>query len=338
MRLAIATDAWAPQVNGVVRSLTETAGALAGLGVTAAFVTPEGLPTWPLPTYPDIRLAIGAGPAIAARLDALAPQALHIATEGPVGHAARRWALARGLPFTTSYHTRYPEYVRARAPIPEALTYAWLRRFHGAATRTLVPTETMRRELAGWGFANLAVWSRGVDTALFRPRQDARLDLPGPVMLSVGRLAVEKNLEAFLSLDLPGTKVVVGDGPQRAELERRFPEAVFLGVKTGEDLAATYAAADVFVFTSRTDTYGNVMQEAMASGVPVAAFPVPGPLDVVTDPAVGVLDEDLAAAIAGALVLDRRACRAVAETRTWDAAARQFAAALAPFDAAARAA
>ncbi|MGU9981748.1 glycosyltransferase family 4 protein [Phreatobacter sp. HK31-P] len=338
MRLAIATDAWAPQVNGVVRSLQETARALGGQGIAVDFVTPEGLASWPLPTYPDIRLAIGAGPAVAARLEVLRPEALHIATEGPIGHAARRWALSRGLPFTTSYHTRYPEYVRARAPIPEALTYAWLRHFHAPAARTMVPTETMRSELASWGFANLSVWTRGVDTALFRPREGLVAEWPRPLMLSVGRLAVEKNVEAFLACDLPGTKVVVGDGPQRADLERRFPEAVFLGVRTGEALAGVYASADVFVFTSRTDTYGNVMQEAMACGVPVAAFPVPGPLDVITDPAVGVLDEDLPSAIRKALLLDRRACRALAETRTWEAAARQFAAALAPFPAAARAA
>lgn len=331
MRLAIATDAWDPQVNGVVRSLKETAAVLPALGIEPHFVTPEGLPSLPLPTYPDIRVAIGAGPAVAERLDRLAPQAVHIATEGTIGHAARRWCLARGLPFTTSYHTRYPEYVRARAPIPEAWTYAWLRRFHEAAARTLVPTETMRRELAGWGFGNLAVWSRGVDTALFRSRPDAAPDYPRPLMLTVGRLAVEKNIEAFLSLDLPGTKVVVGDGPQRAELERRFPDAVFLGMKTGEALAEIYARADVFVFTSRTDTYGNVMQEALASGVPVAAFPVPGPLDVLTEPGIGALDEDLAAAIRQALTLDRARCRAVAEGRTWAAAAAEFAAALAPF-------
>ncbi|KAF0136789.1 MAG: glycosyl transferase [Xanthobacteraceae bacterium] len=338
MRVAIATDAWAPQVNGVVRSLQETAKALDGQGVIVDFVTPEGLASWPLPTYPDIRLAIGAGPAVAARLDALQPEALHIATEGTIGHAARRWALARGLPFTTSYHTRYPEYVRARAPIPEALTYAWLRHFHAPATRTMVPTETMRRELASWGFANLSVWTRGVDTVLFRPREELVAEWPRPVMLSVGRLAVEKNVEAFLACDLPGTKLVVGDGPQRDELERRFPEAVFLGVKAGKALATLYASADVFVFTSRTDTYGNVMQEAMACGVPVAAFPVPGPLDVITDPAVGVLDENLQSAIRAALLLDGRACRALAEERTWDAAARQFAMALVPFPAAARAA
>lgn len=338
MRLAIATDAWAPQVNGVVRSLTETAKSLANHGIAVDFVTPEGLPSWPLPTYPDIRLAIGAGAAIPARLDALRPDALHIATEGTVGHAARRWALSRGLPFTTSYHTRYPEYVRARAPIPEALTYAWLRRFHAPAVRTMVPTETMRRELSGWGFANLSIWTRGVDTALFHPRGEVAVDWPRPIMLSVGRLAVEKNLEALLSLDLPGTMLVVGDGPQRADLERRFPGTVFLGVRTGEALAKVYAAADVFVFTSRTDTFGNVMQEALACGVPVAAFPVPGPLDVITDPAVGALDEDLAAAIRRALRLDRGACRTLAESRSWDASAGQFAAALAPFPPAARAA
>jgi glycosyltransferase involved in cell wall biosynthesis len=331
MRLAIATDAWDPQVNGVVRSLKETAAVLPSLGFEPQFVTPEGLPSLPLPTYPDIRVAIGAGPAVAGRLEAIAPDAVHIATEGTIGHAARRWCLARGLPFTTSYHTRYPEYVRARAPVPEAWTYAWLRRFHEAAARTLVPTETMRRELAGWGFANLSIWSRGVDTVLFRPRPTAALDYPRPLLLSVGRLAVEKNVEAFLSLDLPGTKLVVGDGPQRVELERCFPDAIFLGMKTGEALAEIYAAADVFVFTSRTDTYGNVMQEALASGVPVAAFPVPGPLDVITDAGTGVLDDDLAAAIRGALTLDRACCRAVAETRTWRAAAGQFAGALAPF-------
>jgi glycosyltransferase involved in cell wall biosynthesis len=304
---------------------------LPALGIDPHFVTPEGLPSLPLPTYPDIRVAIGAGPAVAARLDRLAPEAVHIATEGTIGHAARRWCLARGLPFTTSYHTRYPEYVRARAPIPEAWTYGWLRRFHEPAARTLVPTETMRRELAGWGFANLSVWSRGVDTRLFRPRPGRTSDYPRPLMLTVGRLAVEKNVEAFLSLDLPGTKLVVGDGPQRAELERRFPDAVFLGTRIGEALAEIYAAADVFVFTSRTDTYGNVMQEALASGVPVAAFPVPGPLDVLAEPGIGVLDEDLGAAIRQALELDRSRCRAVAEGRTWAAAAAQFAAALAPF-------
>ncbi|MBL8567809.1 MAG: glycosyltransferase family 1 protein [Phreatobacter sp.] len=331
MRLAIATDAWDPQVNGVMRSLKETAAALPALGIEPHFVTPEGLPSLPLPTYPDIRVAIGAGPAVAERLDRLAPEAVHVATEGTIGHAARRWCLVHGLPFTTSYHTRYPEYVRARAPIPEAWTYAWLRRFHEAAARTLVPTETMRRELAAWGFANLAVWARGVDTTLFRPRPGIAFDYPRPLMLTVGRLAVEKNVEAFLSLDLSGTKVVVGDGPQRAELERRFPGAVFLGMKTGEALAEIYAAADVFVFTSRTDTYGNVMQEALASGVPVAAFPVPGPLDVLTEAGIGALDDDLAVAIRQALTLDGARCRAVAEGRTWAAAAAQFAAALAPF-------
>lgn len=338
MRVALATDAWAPQINGVVRSLTETAAALGPLGHRVDFVTPEGLPSWPLPTYPDIRLAIGAGAAVAERLDRLAPDALHIATEGPIGHAARRWAMARRLPFTTSYHTRYPEYVRARAPVPEALTYAWLRHFHGPASRTLVPTETMRRELAAWGFRNLSVWSRGVDAKLFRPRDLAPLAWPRPLMLSVGRVAVEKNLDAFLSLDLPGTKIVVGDGPQRAILEQRHPEAVFLGARTGEALADIYASADVFVFPSLTDTYGNVMQEALASGVPVAAFPVAGPLDVITDPAVGALDGDLAVAIRRALTLDRSACRAFAMTRSWEAAARQFASALVPFSSIARAA
>ncbi|WP_439574355.1 glycosyltransferase family 4 protein [Phreatobacter sp.] len=338
MRLAIATDAWEPQINGVVRSLGETARRLPALGIDPHFVTPQGLATLPLPTYPDIRLAIGAGAAIAARLDELSPEAVHIATEGPVGLAARRWCRSRGLPFTTSFHTRYPDYIRARVPVPEGWTYRALNRFHAPAVRTLVPTASVRAELEAHGFGHLVLWSRGVDADLFRPRPDARLDLPRPIMLSVGRLAVEKNLEAFLSLNLPGTKVVVGDGPQRAELAKRFPGTVFLGARTGEDLARIYAAADVFVFPSRTDTYGNVMQEALASGLPVAAFPVPGPLDVLAEPGAGVMDDDLARAIRGALRLDRAQCRVIAEGRTWEAAARQFADALAPFPALAAAA
>lgn len=331
MRLAIATDAWEPQINGVVRSLTETARRLPALGIDPHFVTADGLASLPLPTYPDIRLAIGAGKAIADRIDALAPEALHIATEGPVGLAARRWCLARGLPFTTSFHTRYPDYVRARLPVPEDWTFRVLRRFHAPARRTLVPTASVRTELEAHGFGHLVLWSRGVDTALFRPRPEAVLDLPRPIMLSVGRLAVEKNLEAFLSLNLPGTKLIVGDGPQRAELQQRFPGAVFLGARTGEALARLYAAADVFVFASRTDTYGNVMQEALACGVPVAAFPVPGPLDVLGEPGAGAMDADLAVAIRHALGLDRVQCRRIAERRTWEAAARQFADALVPF-------
>lgn len=332
MRLAIATDAWSPQINGVVRTLTETAAVLPKLGIEPHFITPEGLPSLPLPTYPDIRLALVGGRDIAQRMAAIGPEAVHVATEGPIGHAVRRWCLQNRVPFTTSYHTRYPDYVRARAPIPESWTYAVLRHFHSAAAATLVPTETMRRELDGWGFRNLGVWARGVDTGLFTPRPSV-LDLPRPILLTVGRVAVEKNLEAFLKLDLPGTKVVVGDGPQRAELARRYPAARFLGARTGDALAEIYASADVFVFPSLTDTYGNVMQEALASGVPVAAFPVPGPIDVVADPTIAALDADLAQAILRALTLDRTRCRLVAEGRSWEAAARQFAAALVPFPA-----
>jgi glycosyltransferase involved in cell wall biosynthesis len=333
MRLAIATDAWSPQINGVVRTLTETASVLPDLGIEPHFITPEGLPSLPLPTYPDIRLALVPQRHIALRLADIAPEAVHIATEGPVGHAVRRWCLQHGLPFTTSYHTRYPDYIRARAPIPESWTYAWLRNFHWPAGSTLVPTETMRRELARNGFRNLAIWARGVDTAHFQPGPSV-LDHPRPIMLTVGRVAVEKNLEAFLGLALPGTKVVVGDGPQLPELRRRYPDAVFLGARTGAELAAIYASADVFVFPSLTDTYGNVMQEALASGVPVAAFPVAGPIDVVPDPEIASLDADLSHAIRNALTLDRRRCRQVAEGRSWVAAARQFASALVPFAAA----
>lgn len=332
MRLAIATDAWSPQINGVVRTLTETAACLPRLGIEPHFITPEGLPSLPLPTYPDIRLALVPARFVAERLAAIAPEAVHVATEGPVGHAVRRWCLQRGLPFTTSYHTRYPDYVRARAPIPEAWTYAWLRNFHGPAAATLVPTQTMRNELERHGFRNLSIWARGVDTVQFRPASSV-FDHPRPIMLTVGRVAVEKNLDAFLGLRLAGTKIVVGDGPQLAELRRRYPDVVFAGARTGADLAAIYASADVFVFPSLTDTYGNVMQEALACGVPVAAFPVAGPIDVVADPTIACLHSDLAHAVRTALTLDRSRCRAIAETRSWEAASRAFAAALRAFPA-----
>jgi glycosyltransferase involved in cell wall biosynthesis len=328
-RIALVTDAWAPQVNGVVTTLEHVVGELRGDGREVLVVNPQDFRTLPCPTYPSIRLAVLPRATLARRLDVFAPDAVHVATEGPLGGAARAHCLARGWPFTTSFHTQFPEYVRARAPIPLAWTYAWLRRFHGAAERTLVATRTVSARLAARGFRHLAPWTRGVDTALFRPRDGSALDLPRPISLYVGRVAIEKNLEAFLGLDLDGTKVVIGNGPDFTRLRARFPGAVFLGELRGEALARHVAAADVFVFPSRTDTFGLVMLEAMACGLPVAAYPVPGPLDVVEHGRSGVLDEDLGRAVRAALALDRADCVAHAAKYSWRATADTFLEALA---------
>ncbi len=329
MRVLVATDAWHPQVNGVVRTLSTLAATAPRLGAEVSFLTHEGFRTFPLPTYADIRCALPAPWTIARRIEALKPDAIHIATEGTIGHAVRRYCIRRGIAFTTSFHTRLPEYVAARAPIPEALVWNWLRRFHGHAERVMVSTRSLMAELSGRGFGNPVLWPRGVDGEIFAPRKAAAemltaLDLPRPIFLTVGRVAVEKNIEAFLSLDLPGTKVVVGDGPMRQELMQRFPDAVFLGERHHDELAAIYSAADVFVFPSRTDTFGLVMLEALSCGVPVAAYPVPGPLDVIGDAPVGVLDQDLQTAALRALTIDRDACRVFAARMTWDRCARMF--------------
>lgn len=324
MRLLIATDAWYPQVNGVVRSLEETVRAGEPMGLKASFVTPAGFRTWPLPFYPEIQLALTTPKAVARAIEAEDPDTIHIATEGPIGVLTRLWCLRNGVPFTTSYHTRFPEYLRARAPVPLRLSYAALRRFHAPATVTMVSTPSLKRDLEARGFAHLGFWAKGVDTDLFTPDRRDDLNLGGPVFLYVGRVAVEKNVEAFLALDLPGRKVVVGDGPQRADLEARFPDAAFLGVLQGEALARVFASADVFVFPSLTDTYGLVQLEALASGVPVAAFPVAGPLDVLEGCRAAALDPDLKAAALRALDLSRTEARAFAERFSWSACARQF--------------
>ena len=324
MRILVATDAWHPQVNGVVRSIEALVAEAPRFGAEVGVLTPDGFPTVRMPTYPDIRLALVGARTLGRRIEALAPDHVHIATEGPVGLAARRHCLRRGRIFTTSYHTRFPDYIAARAPVPRAWTYAWLRWFHNAGSGTMVSTTSVAEELAARGFAPVTAWSRGVDHALFRPREGSVLDLPRPIFLTVGRVAVEKNLDAFLRLDLPGTKVVVGDGPARAALESRYPATRFLGTRTGEDLAMIYAAADVFVFPSRTDTFGNVMLEALASGVPVAAFPVPGPRDVIGGSEAGVLDEDLGRACREALAVSRETARDFSLRFTFAASTRQF--------------
>lgn len=337
MRLLLATDAWHPQVNGVVRSIERMVEAGAGLGVEPLMLTPADFASLPMPGYREIRLSLVTRSRVLARWDRLAPTHVHIATEGPIGHAVRAACLSLGQAFTTSYHTRFPEYLAARAPVPEAWSYAWLRRFHAAASGTMVSTPSLERELAGRGFPRLMRWTRGVDTELFRPREadalasdlasalaSALADLPRPIFLSVGRLAVEKNLAAFLALDLPGSKVVVGDGPDRARLQALAPEAHFLGALTGEALARVYASADAFVFPSLTDTFGIVLLEALASGLPVAAFPVTGPLDVIGGTGAGALDTDLRAAALAALAVPRERCRAEALRYTWAESARQF--------------
>lgn len=324
MRILIATDAWHPQVNGVVRSLQSLADAARRFGAEIDFLTPEGFPSFPVPTYESIRCALPGPREISRRIEAARPDALHIATEGPIGYMARRYCRARGYALTTSFMTRFPEYVSARLPIPESWMYAWLRNFHAAAAVTMVSTPSLMQELRGRGFRRLAMWTRGVDTVLFRPDPVAPLDLPRPVFMNVGRVAVEKNLTAFLSLDLPGSKVVIGDGPQLAELRQRFPTAHFLGERKGPDLAAHIAAADVFVFPSRTDTFGIVQLEALACGVPVAAYPVTGPRDVIAGRPVGALDEDLRLACLRALDMSRIACREFALSRSWSESAAQF--------------
>src|SRR6201987_868503 len=324
MRILIATDAWHPQVNGVVRTLTSLSRAAAKLGGDIEFLTPDGFPSMALPTYQSLRVALPNRGEIARRIEAAAPEAIHIATEGPIGWAGRGYCRRNNLAFTTSYTTRCPEYISVRTGIPVSVGYAVLRHFHGAAAMTMVATPSLKQELSERGFKKLGFWTRGVDTELFTPNDPAKLDLPRPIFMTVGRVAVEKNLEAFLSLDLPGSKVVVGDGPQRAELERKFPGAKFLGEKKGKDLTAHMAAADVFVFPSLTDTFGVVQLEALACGVPVAAFPVTGPRDVLGGTQVGVLNADLRVLCLEALRISRDACRAFALGRSWENSARQF--------------
>lgn len=332
MRLLIASDAWFPQVNGVVRTLWQTANEAAELGVSVAFVTPDMFRTVPMPGYPEIRLALATRHMLARRIDAIAPDAIHIATEGPLGQAMRSYCIARRLPFTSSFHTRFPDYLAERLPLPSRWTSgaAWifLRWFHGAAAATMAATPSLVAELTERGFKNVCLWQRGVDATLFAPARANDLGLPRPIFLTVGRLAVEKNVEAFLALDLPGSKVVVGDGPARADLQNRFPGAVFLGAKHGDELARIYASADVFVFPSLTDTFGLVLLEALASGIPVAAFPAAAPRDVLglagEIAPVGAVAEDLRAACLRALTLSRQDCRQFALSMSWQASTKAF--------------
>jgi glycosyltransferase involved in cell wall biosynthesis len=324
MRIMIVTDAWFPQTNGVVSTLAQTAAWLGRFGHEVRIINPRDFYNVACPTYPEIRLSVLPYKKLQRSILAYSPQALHIATEGPLGLSARRFCLRRGMRFTTSYHTQFPQYLRARFPIPLRASYRALRWFHGAAARCMVSTASVRRDLAAHGFKNLAAWRRGVDTEVFKPRPKHFLALPRPIAAYVGRIAVEKNIEAFLRMNWTGTKIVIGDGPERARLERQFPDARYLGYRFGEDLATHLAAADVMVFPSRTDTFGLVNLEAMACGVPVAAYPVTGPIDVVEDGVTGALDPDLAAAASRALKVDPQACRERALKSGWEECSREF--------------
>jgi glycosyltransferase involved in cell wall biosynthesis len=330
VRISLVTDAWLPQINGVTTTLTRCRDEIEGRGHTVEVISPDRFRNIPCPGYPSIRLAVWPLSRVRRMLDAARPDAIHIATEGPLGLAARLYCGRRGLPFTTAFHTRFPEYLRVYAKIPEGLSYRSLRWFHGRAERTLVPTETLKRELEAHRFTHLVRWIRGVDTELFRPRPGDFYSLERPIYLYAGRVAAEKNIEAFLSLELPGSKVVVGDGPARSKLEAAYPEVHWAGMRVGDDLAEHYAGADVFVFPSRTDTFGVVMLEAFASGLPVAAYPVTGPIDVVDTGVTGILDDDLGVACRRALELDPEVCRAHAMTLSWARCAEMLLDNLAP--------
>jgi glycosyltransferase involved in cell wall biosynthesis len=332
MRIAIVTDAWEPQVNGVVRTLKATRRELRAMGHDVLVVSPDLYLNLPCPTYPEIRLAVASSTRVGDRLAAFAPHAVHLSTEGPLCLAARRWLVRQGWAFTTAYHTQFPDYFAARTGIDAGWVWPYFRWFHSASSAVLVSTPSVRNGLRAHGVDHSVPWSRGVDLTAFSPEappHPAFADLPRPIQLYVGRVAIEKNIEAFLASSHPGTKVIVGDGPARAALAAKYPDVVFLGALSGMALAGSYAGADVFVFPSRTDTFGLVMIEALASGTPVAAFPVSGPVDIVT-PATGALDEDLDAAIAAALTRDRHDCAFYGRTYSWAASAAQFIAALVP--------
>ena len=343
MKLVLATDAWHPQVNGVVRSLSTTAEHLRARGHKVVVIEPSLFWTVPCPTYAEIRLALMCDRRVRRMLDEEQPDAIHIATEGPIGWAARSWCLKRDRPFTTSFHTRFPDYVSVRSGVPTSWGWAVMRRFHGPAERTFVVTQTLADELDQRGIGPTHLWPLGVDLGQFDPElppHEAMADLPRPILLNVGRVAVEKNIEAFLDLEVPGTKVVVGGGPALDKLQARYPNALFLGPKHGQELASTYAAADVFVFPSRTDTFGLVNIEALACGLPIAAYPVPGPLDIVGMNgrgrhggkwSIGALDEDLGRAIERAQRADRNAAMREAEQYSWDRCTDFFISGLAGF-------
>jgi glycosyltransferase involved in cell wall biosynthesis len=331
MKILIVTDAWEPQVNGVVRTLSMTRHELLALGHEVCVISPLEFKSVPCPTYPEILLALTTPGEMARRIDAINPDCLHISTEGPLGWLARSVALRRGWPFTTAYHSRFPEYIYARLGLPVNWSYALLRKFHNAGKGTMAPTPSIVTDLLERGFTQARLWSRGVDLQAFTPDGPKIERGSDPVFLYVGRVAVEKQVHEFLKLDLPGEKWVVGDGPEREKLQAQYPQARWFGVRRGAELAAFYRSADVKVFPSATDTFGLVMVEAMACGTPVAAYPVPSPIDVVgAESNGGCLNHDLRAACLAALSKNRDLVRQHAEQFSWAAATRQFEQALRP--------
>ncbi|MGZ8189408.1 MAG: glycosyltransferase family 4 protein [Methylosarcina sp.] len=330
MKIALISDAWHPQINGVVTTLTQIIKALTLQGHAIELITPDRFRSYRCPGYPDVGLAFLCGPELRKILEGYQPDAIHLATESPIGFAARRYCLEQGYPFTTSFHSRFPEYFKLRIGLPLSISYSYLNWFHYDSARIMVATESLRNELSGKGFKRLVPWSRGVDTGFFQPRDKDFIQDQRPIFMYTGRVAIEKNVEDFLKLDLPGTFYVVGDGPQRLELEKKYPGARFLGYQTGEKLARYMAAADVNIFPSRNDTFGLVILEALASGVPVAAYPVPGPKDILTDSRAGILDFDLKQAALRALTLKAGDCRRFAMNYSWEESARQFVSHLEP--------
>lgn len=324
MKILIVTDAWEPQVNGVVRTLKQTRLELEKMGHVVSMITPLDFKTIPCPTYPDISLSILPGKKVAKIIKDFSPDAIHIATEGPLGISARSYALKNGLPFSTAYHTRFPEYVQARTGMPLSWTYKFLNWFHGPSQAVMAPTIVVKKDLEKYGFINVALWTRGVDLDMFQFQESKVLNTTKPIYLYVGRVAIEKNIEAFLELELPGSKWVVGDGPALEGIRKKYPEVNYLGVLNQPELAKVYAAADVFVFPSKTDTFGLVLLEAMACGLPVAAYPVTGPIDVLGDSPAGAMNEDLKQACLDAVSIPRDVARAHAEKFSWKVASEQF--------------
>lgn len=324
MKIAIVTDAWSPQINGVVSTLKKTTTYLTSMGHRVAVFNPADYKTFPMPGYPEIRLSWFPARKLSRMLDSFDADAIHISTEGPLGAAARKYCIKRGLKFTTAYHTRFPEYLRLRLPIPMWLSYWLIRKFHNASSTTMVATKSLEDELLSRNFTNLKRWSRGVDIDLFRPHEKSVIQSELPIAVYLGRVAVEKNIKAFLDLEINARKVVIGDGPEMGELKSLYPDTLFVGYKTGEELSAHLASADVMVFPSLTDTFGLVLLEAMACGVPVAAYPVTGPKDIIENAANGWVDGDLAYAVEQALKVDSGKCREYAEKYSWGNAAKQF--------------
>lgn len=324
MHILIATDAWLPQINGVVRTYQNLERELTDLGHQMSLIEPSLFRTVPCPTYPDIRLSITGPGTMAREIEKIAPDHIHIATEGPIGILVRGFCRKNSMEFTTCYHTRFPEYISSRFPIPLSWTYALQRRFHNSGCAMMVATQSLEDDLAGRGYTNIKRWTRGVDTDLYHPREDRLFGNDRPVFIYVGRVAVEKNIEAFLELELPGKKVVVGGGPHLERLQNQYKDVLFTGPREGEELAHSYASGDVFVFPSKTDTFGVVLLEAMACGLPIAAYPVTGPLDVVKNGSTGILDDDLQKAALAALELNGDTCRQQALEYSWSNSTRQF--------------